>query len=62
LDAGGRLHEYVSQIYETLGRLAIDLSQVELGSIEEFRETGNLTKVYDVVGRTIMNNLSKNRG
>ena len=62
LDAGGRLHEYVSQIYETLGRLAIDLSQVELDSIEEFRDTGNLTKVYDVVGRTIMNNLSKNRG
>ncbi len=62
LDAGGRLHGYVSQIYETLGKLAIDLSEVELTAIDEFRKTGNLSKVYDVVGRTIMNNLSKNRG
>lgn len=62
LDAGGRLHEYVSQIYETLGKLAVDLSQIELDSIQHFRETGNLSKVYDIVGRTIMNNLSKNRG
>lgn len=62
LDAGGRLHGYVSQIYETLGKLAVDLSQIEINSIENFRETGNLSQVYDIVGRTIMNNLSKNRG
>ena len=62
LDAGGRLHGYVSQIYKTLGKLAVDLSEVELDAIDEFRETGNLSAVYDVVGRTIMNNLSKNRG
>lgn len=62
LDAGGRLHGYVSQIYETLGKLAVDLSQIEIDSIENFRETGNLSQVYDIVGRTIMNNLSKNRG
>lgn len=62
LDAGGRLHGYVSQIYEALGKLAIDLSQVEISSIENFRETRNLSQVYDIVGRTIMNNLSKNRG
>lgn len=62
LDAGGRLHGYVSQIYETLGKLAVDLSQIEIDSIQNFRETGNLSQVYDIVGRTIMNNLSKNRG
>ena len=62
LDAGGRLHGYVSQIYETLGKLALDLSEVELDAIDEFRDTGNLSDVYDVVGRTIMNNLSRNRG
>lgn len=43
LDAGGRLHGYVSQIYETLGKLAVDLSQIEIDSIENFRETGNLS-------------------
>ena len=62
LDAGGRLHGYVSQIYETLGKLAVDLSQIEIDSIDAFRQTGNLSQVYDIVGRTIMNNLSKNRG
>ena len=62
LDAGGRLHGYVSQIYETLGKIAIDLSQIEIDSIENFRETGNLSQVYDIVGRTIMNNLSKDKG
>lgn len=62
LDAGGRLHGYVSQIYETLGRLALDLSEIELTAVKEFRDTGNISAIYDVVGRTIINNLAKNRG
>ena len=62
LDAGGRLHDYVSQIYETLGQIALDLSGVELDAIEYFRESGNKTKVVDIIGRTLINNLSKNKG
>lgn len=62
LDAGGRLHGYVSEIYETLGKVAIDLSEVELTAVAEFRNSNNITKIYDVIGRTIINNLSKNRG
>lgn len=62
LDAGGRMHGYVSQIYESLGKLALDLSEIELDAVKEFRQTGNISKIYDIVGRTIMNNLSKNKG
>ena len=62
LDAGGRLHGYVSEIYQTLGKVALDLSEVELEAVKEFRSSGNKTKIYDVIGRTIINNLSKNRG
>lgn len=62
LDAGGRLHEYVSQIYETLGEVAIQLSKIELDAVEAFRNGEGKTKLYDIVGRTIINNLAKNRG
>ena len=34
LDAGGRLHGYVSEIYQTLGKVALDLSEVELEAVE----------------------------
>ena len=61
LDAGGRLHEYVSQIYETLGEVAIQLSKIELDAVEAFRNGEGKTKLYDIVGRTIINNLAKNR-
>ena len=57
LDAGGYLHDYVSQIYEQLGQTAIELSQVELNAIKEFRETGNKSKLYDLIGRTIIANI-----
>lgn len=56
LDAGGYLHDYVSQIYELLGKTALDLSEVELEAVEKFRKDGNKSKLYDVVGRTIIAN------
>ena len=62
LDAGGRLHDYVSQIYETLGKLALDLSSIELEAVDFLQKTGNKTKLYDIVGRTIINNLNEKRG
>lgn len=54
LDAGGYLHDYVSQIYEQLGATALDLSQVELEAIKEFRSSKNKSKLYDLIGRTII--------
>ena len=57
LDAGGQLHDYVSQIYEELGQTAISLAQVELDAVENFRATGDKSVLYDVIGRTIMANL-----
>lgn len=57
LDAGGYLHDYVAQIYELLGKTALDLAEVELEAVKAFRESGNKSKLYDVVGRTIIANL-----
>lgn len=62
LDAGGRLHEYVSQIYQTLGQVALQLSQIELDSVEAFRNGEGKSKMYDIIGRTIINNLAGNKG
>lgn len=57
LDAGGQLHDYVSQIYEQLGQTALDLADIELSAVKNFRETGDKSILYDVLGRTIMANL-----
>ena len=62
LDAGGFLHDYVKQIYEQLGQTALDLARVELDAVKEFRQTGNKSAIYDIVGRTIMANLRSGRG
>lgn len=62
LDAGGQLHDYVSQIYEQLGQTALDLAEVELNATEEFRETEDKSVLYDVLGRTIMANLRNGNG
>lgn len=60
LDAGGRLHEYVSEIYEMLGQVAINLSSIELNALKEFDTSGNKTALYTVVGKTIINNFRNN--
>lgn len=57
LDAGGRMHNYVRQIYNVLGQVALQLSEVELDAVAEFRETKNKSKLYDLIGRTIMKNM-----
>lgn len=62
LDAGGQLHDYVSQIYEQLGQTALDLAEVELDAVRNFRESGDKSVLYDVIGRTIMGNLRTGDG
>lgn len=61
LDAGGYLHDYVSQIYEQLGQTALDLSKVELDAINQFRDSGNISSLYDCIGRTIMANIKSGK-
>lgn len=61
LDAGGFLHTYIVEIYKQLGQTALDLAQVELDAIKEFRKSGNKSAVYDIIGRTIMANLRSGR-
>lgn len=58
LDAGGDLHEYVSEIYKVLGQTALSLSQIELDAVEAFADDGNKTHLYEVIGRTIIDGIS----
>lgn len=63
LDDGGRLHDYVCQIYNVLGQVALQASGVELEAVKVFREIGNKSKLYDLLGRTVMNNIKEgNKG
>lgn len=62
LDAGGYLHDYVTQIYQQLGQTALDLSKVELEAVAQFRESGDMSAIYDVIGRTIMANIKSGSG
>lgn len=62
LDRGGVLHDYVSNIYKALGQLSLQLSKIELDAIEEFQNTKNKNKLYDIVARTILNNLLEDKG
>lgn len=62
LDAGGYLHDYVAQIYQQLGQTALDLSKVELDAVAQFRESGDMSAIYDVIGRTIMANIKSGKG
>lgn len=59
LDAGGRMHNYVRQIYNVLGKVALDLSNIEIEAVEAFQKTGNKSKIYDLIGRTIMKNMKE---
>ena len=61
LDAGGYMHDYVAQVYQELGQVALDLSQIELESVEKFRKNGNLSDLYDIVGRTLIANIKSGR-
>ena len=64
LEAGGRLHHLSKQVYKDLGQLAVQASQLELDAVTKFLQKSNnrtsidqiMTDLYDVIGRTIINN------
>lgn len=68
LDQGGFLHRYVRQIYKSVGRVTLSAARVELEAVADFLERHGanpndkkaINKLYDIVGRTIMNNLTTN--
>lgn len=59
LDAGGRIHSYVAPIYEVLGQITMEECALELEAMDSFRASNNLSELYDVVGRTILEHFSK---
>ena len=64
LDANGFYHDYVRDIYEVLGKASIEASQFELEGVKSFNEdrANNYKKLYEVVGRTLINNISLGGG
>lgn len=68
LEAGGRLHNSAKQVYKALGKIALIASQVEVKAVIDYIKKSNdsnvstdqiLTDLYDVVGRTMINNFKK---
>lgn len=67
LEAGGRLHHLSKQVYKDLGEVAIQSSKIEVDAVAKYlsKQTGNtpvdqvLTDLYDVIGRTIINNYKR---
>jgi hypothetical protein len=62
IDAGGYYHEEVNELYKAIGYLALEAAKVELSKIKQFKETGNQDILYDLIGRTLIEHLSLNRG
>ena len=65
LDAGGRLHAYIKGIYQALGQIAMEEAQIEMNAIEAYQKDPTpetRDALYDIIGRTIINNISTARG
>jgi len=67
LAQGGSLHKYARQIYQTIGRVTLLTTKTEISAVKDFLskqkikpDKENINKLYDVVGRIIINNLSTN--
>jgi hypothetical protein len=66
LSQGGSLHKYARQIYQSLGRVTLLASKVELSAVKNFidkqnndpNNPKNINELYDTIGRIILNNLS----
>lgn len=73
LDAGGHYHNYVKQVYEVLGKVALEASASELEGVKSFidsqldgksreQKIQGYEKLYEIVGKTLINNISTSRG
>ena len=65
LDAGGRLHNYVKGIYQALGQIALEEASLEMEAIIAYQQNPSeetRDALYDIIGRTIINNISTARG
>ena len=61
LEAGGRLHEIADLTYQDLGRVALTTAKVELDALKHLTTDRSKSELYDVIGRTIINNIKNNR-
>ena len=56
LDATGFYHDEVLEIYNALGRQTLNALKVEMDSMD------NYDQLYDIIGKTIINNISNEKG
>lgn len=61
LNVGGALHEYVSEVYELLGKTALEIAKVEMSALKDFQTTGNKSKLYTVIAKTVINNFKRSK-
>lgn len=61
LNVGGALHEYVSEVYELLGKTALEIAKVEMDALKDFQTTGNKSKLYVVIAKTVINNFKRSK-
>lgn len=62
IDAGGFYHEEVKELYNAIGQLALKAADIEIKKVAEYLKTNNYNILYDLVGRTLIEHLSFNRG
>lgn len=59
LDVDGLKHDYVNEVYEALGQVALELADIELNAVEQFKNDNDKTHLYQVLGRIVIDNLRK---
>lgn len=58
LDSSGQYHELVTELYQMLGRTALNVCGVELNAWQKYIGNKNdINALYDIIGRTILNNV-----
>ena len=65
LDAGGRLHGYVGNIYKALGQIALAEAKIEMDAIEAYQQNPTAQTrdaLYDIIGKTILDNIKTGSG
>lgn len=56
LDSGGTYHELATEVYQMLGRTAVEASDLEIEAWKKFKK-GNDNDIYELIGKIILRNI-----
>lgn len=62
LSANGVTQERATEIYQALGEVALESAGIEISALEDFISSGDYSKLYDIVGRILIENIRFNKG